>query len=254
MRTLYQFPLSHYCEKARWLLDHKELDFLAQNLIPGVHLAFSQLKTGQNQLPILKDGERFIAGSTQIALYLDDIYPEHRLLRSDQTARTQALEIDQIAHELGIHVRRWGLAHALADGDESLDIMIGEKGYLRQFEKFSKPILKTLMSKRYQLDQEKIEQSKYQIDLTIQSLNDTLIANGGQYFVGHRLGLADISVCAMLAPLLEVETTPWEREHTGEIADEFTQMNAKLSALPLGQYIRRIYATERHARVDWRGI
>ena len=56
MRTLYQFPLSHYCEKARWLLDHKELDFVAQNLIPGVHRAFAQLKTGQNKLPILKDG------------------------------------------------------------------------------------------------------------------------------------------------------------------------------------------------------
>ncbi len=33
MRVLYQFPLSHYCEKARWLLDHKELDYVAHNLI-----------------------------------------------------------------------------------------------------------------------------------------------------------------------------------------------------------------------------
>ena len=52
MRTLYQFPLSHFCEKARWLLDHKELDFVAQNVVPGVHRAFAQLKTGQNKLPI----------------------------------------------------------------------------------------------------------------------------------------------------------------------------------------------------------
>ena len=55
MRTLYQFPLSHFCEKARWLLDYKELDFVAHNLIPGVHRAFAQLKTGQNRLPILRD-------------------------------------------------------------------------------------------------------------------------------------------------------------------------------------------------------
>jgi len=53
MRILYQFPLSHFCEKARWLLDHKELDFVAQNVVPGVHRAFAQLKTGQNKLPIL---------------------------------------------------------------------------------------------------------------------------------------------------------------------------------------------------------
>ena len=53
MRTLYQFPLSHFCEKARWLLDHKELDFVAHNLVPGFHRAFARLKTGQNNLPIL---------------------------------------------------------------------------------------------------------------------------------------------------------------------------------------------------------
>ncbi len=29
---------------------------------------------------------------------------------------------------LGRHVRRWGLAHALSDNDESLEIMLGERG------------------------------------------------------------------------------------------------------------------------------
>ena len=72
MRTLYQFPLSHFCEKARWMLDHKELYYVAHNLIPGVHRAFARLKTGQNRLPILRDQDRWIADSTQIALYLDD--------------------------------------------------------------------------------------------------------------------------------------------------------------------------------------
>ncbi len=61
MRILYQFPLSHFCEKARWLLDHKELDFVAQNVVPGVHRAFAQLKTGQNKLPILRDQDIWIA-------------------------------------------------------------------------------------------------------------------------------------------------------------------------------------------------
>ncbi len=254
MRTLYQFPLSHYCEKARWLLDHKELDFVAQNVTPGVHRAFAQLKTGQNKLPILKDGEKYIAGSTAIALYLDDVYPEHRLIRGDTAQREKIIEIDGIANELGIHVRRWGLAHALVDGDESIEIIIGEKGYLRQFEKLSKPIIKGLMSKHYQLDNEKVEQAKYSIDLAVENLNQMLIANGCRYFVGDRLGLADIAVCSILAPLLELPSTPWEREHTEHNAVELVKFSEHLLELPLGQYIKRIYATERHARVDWRGI
>lgn len=254
MRTLYQFPLSHFCEKARWLLDHKELNFVAHNLIPGVHRAFTQLKTGQNKLPILKDGDRWIAGSTEIALFLDDTYPEHALLRSDPKLRAQALAVDALANELGIYVRRWGLAHALSESDEPLEIMIGEKGYLRKFEKFSKPLIKSLVSKNYQLESEKVIQAKAEMDRIIINLNQRLNDNQGRYLVSDRLGLADIAVCSMLAPLLEIQGTPWEKEITSQISDDYHAFQQHLLEQPIGQYVRRIYETERGARVDWRGI
>ncbi|MEG0341228.1 glutathione S-transferase family protein [Acinetobacter sp. TY1] len=254
MRTLYQFPLSHFCEKARWLLDHKELDFIAQNMMPGVHRAFAQLKTGQNNLPILKDGERWIANSTQIALYLDDTYPEHRLLSTDTNLRDKILEIDLICNDLGTHVRRWGLAVTLAISDEPIEIMIGEKGYLRRFEKFSKPLLKSLVAKNYQLDEVTVAESKEALDKIIDDLNVRLIENGCRYMVGSRLGLADIAVCSMLAPLLELVGTPWENEHYEDQSDAFADYKKQLLNLPLGQYVQRIYATERNAMVDWRGV
>ena len=254
MRTLYQFPLSHFCEKARWLLDHKELDYVAHNLIPGVHRAFAQLKTGQNRLPILRDQDRWIADSTEIALYLDKVYPEHALLRSDLQQRELALEINHQATELGRHVRRWGLAHTLTESEESLDILIGEKGYLRQFEKYSKPIIRALLSKGYQLNSDKVAESKQRMDDLIEVLNGRLIENHGRYFVGERLGLADIAVCSMLAPLLEIPGTPWEKEHTEILSDEFKKYKETLTELPIGQYVLRIYQTERNARVDWRGV
>lgn len=254
MRTLYQFPLSHFCEKARWLLDHKELDFVAHNLIPGVHRAFAQLKTGQNTLPILKDQEHFIADSTQIALYLDRQYPEHPLLRSEPLLKQQALDINEMANHLGQAVRRWSMAHALLENDDTLDIMIGEKGYLRKFEKFSKPIIKSLVAKGYHVDSEKVLEAKQTMDARVRELNQQLVENQGRYLVGNRLGLADIAVCAMLAPILEVSGTPWENEKKISLNNEFYQFQAYLLDLPLGQYVKRIYATERCARIDWRGI
>ena len=254
MRTLYQFPLSHFCEKARWLLEHKELDYVAHNLMPGVHRAFAQLKTGQNKLPILRDMEHWIADSTQIALYLDDQYPEHTLLRADPELRQQALEINLLSVELGRHVRRWALSHVLVGSDEPLDILIGEKGYLRQFEKYSKPLMKALVSKGYQLGSDKVVESQKIMQDLITELNERLIQQGGRYLVGDRLGLADIAVCSMLAPILEIAGTPWEKEHTESASDEFKAYKDFLTALPLGQYVLRIYQTERHARVDWRGV
>ena len=245
MRVLYQFPLSHYCEKARWLLDHKELDYVAHNLIPGFHRAFTYLKSGQYLLPMLKDDKQWIADSTQIALYLDTTYPEHALLRRDQ-----------LANELGIHVRRWSLAQALSVGDHPLEIMMGEQGYLRQFEKISKPILKSLVSTNYKLNPEKVAQSKLRMTELITDLNLKLIENQGRYLVGDRLGLADIAVCSILAPLLLIKGTPWELENDDieQFSGELKEYHDYLLDLPLGQYVQRIYATERNARVDWRGM
>ena len=227
---------------------------MAHNLIPGVHRAFAQLKTGQNRLPILRDQDRWIADSTEIALYLDEVYPEHSLLRADLQQRELALEINQQATELGMHVRRWGLAHTLSQSEESLDILIGEKGYLRQFEKYSKPIIKALLSKGYQLNVDKVAESKQRMDVLIELLNQRLIENHGRYFVGERLGLADIAVCSMLAPLLEIPGTPWEKEHGEVLSEEFKKYKETLTELPIGQYVLRIYQTERNARVDWRGV
>lgn len=254
MRTLYQFPLSHFCEKARWMLDHKELEYVAQNLVPGVHRAFAKLKTGQYKLPILLDDEIWVAGSTEIALFLDQKYPEHTLIRSDLRYRSQILEINTLSNELGRHVRRWVLAYSLSQSEASLDVLIGEKGYLRQFDKYSKPLVKALLSKGYHLTQDKVLESKQHLDSMIGTLNQKLIENHGQYLVGDRLSLADISVCSILAPILEIEGTPWEKENSEMLSSEFEDFKNYLIHLPLGQYILRVYETERNARVDWRGV
>ena len=126
---------------------------------------------------------------------------------------------------------------------------------MRQFEKYSKPLVKALLSKGYHLtNNERVQESKQYLEVMISTLNQTLIDNKGQYLVGDRLGLADIAVCSMLAPILEIEDTPWERETGQPLVNEFQKFKDDLINLPLGQYIIRIYQTERNARVDWRGI
>ncbi|TXJ10623.1 MAG: glutathione S-transferase family protein [Acinetobacter sp.] len=256
MRVLYQFPLSHYCEKARWLLDHKELDYVAKNLLPGFHRTFTYLKSGQYLLPMLNDDKNWVADSRQIALYLDDMYPEQALLRRDETLRQDALAIDDLAGELGFHVRRWTLALMLQKNDRPLDIMLGEQGYLRLFSVFSKPIVRKMVVFNYQLHPAKVAQSKVCMDVLIAQLNRRLIEQQGNYLVGDRLGLADIAVCSMLAPILMIKGTPWELEHEEfeQLTDELKDYYYALLDLPLGQYVRRIYHHERHARVDWRGV
>ena len=44
------------------------------------------------------------------------------------------------------------------------------------------------------------------------------------------------------------------REEAEGVSEEWNNYQQNLLDLPLGQYVLRIYQTERNARVDWRGI
>lgn len=66
MLTLYQFPISHYCEKVRWALDHKKLDYQVKNLLPGMHDGTATKLAGSSSLPILVHDGQAIQNSSDI--------------------------------------------------------------------------------------------------------------------------------------------------------------------------------------------
>ncbi|UHS56178.1 glutathione S-transferase family protein [Agrobacterium vaccinii] len=80
-RTLYSLcgaddarPFSPHCWKTVLSLAHKGLDFeerpLAFTAIPGVENGYSKT------VPILRDGDQLVKDSFEIALYLDEAYPD----------------------------------------------------------------------------------------------------------------------------------------------------------------------------------
>lgn len=59
MMTLFQFPISHYCGKARWALEYKGIDYRIKNLVPGT------------SVPFRIDDDKPVQGSDAIITYLD---------------------------------------------------------------------------------------------------------------------------------------------------------------------------------------
>lgn len=107
MLELYQFELSHYCEKVRLILDYKGLEYRKIEVIPGVGQIEVFRLSGQRQVPVLKDGETLIADSTEIAFYLDRKYPEKPIIPTDPLARGECLLIEEWADEsLGLKGRK----------------------------------------------------------------------------------------------------------------------------------------------------
>jgi glutathione S-transferase len=96
---LYQFELSQYCEKVRLILDYKELPYKKTEVVPGVGQLELFRLSGQRKVPVLRDGDTYIADSTEIAFYLDRVYPEKPIIPTDPVQRGQCLLIEEWADE-----------------------------------------------------------------------------------------------------------------------------------------------------------
>ncbi|OCQ95759.1 glutathione S-transferase [Nostoc sp. MBR 210] len=107
MLELYQWELSQYSEKVRLILDYKGLEYRKIEVTPGIGQIELFRLTGQRQVPVLKDGNRYIADSTEIAKYVDAKYPERPLIPQNPKQKALTLLIEEWADEsIGIKGRK----------------------------------------------------------------------------------------------------------------------------------------------------
>lgn len=107
MLDLYQFELSHYCEKVRLLLDYKGLDYRKIEVTPGVGQIELFQMSGQRQVPVLKDGTTTVADSTAIARYLDRQYPTPPIIPTEPKQRGLCLLMEEWADaSIGLNARK----------------------------------------------------------------------------------------------------------------------------------------------------
>ena len=92
--TLYELVgrddlrFSPYCWRTRFALAHKELDFdtVPVRFADKQAIAFS----GQERVPVLRDGDRAVHDSWAIACYLDEAYPDRPALFASPAERATA--------------------------------------------------------------------------------------------------------------------------------------------------------------------
>ncbi|HET6337666.1 MAG TPA: glutathione S-transferase N-terminal domain-containing protein, partial [Polyangiales bacterium] len=106
-RVLYQFPLSHYCEKVRWVLDHKGVTYRIHNQLPGPHAFMNRRRTGSPTVPVLVEQGKAIGGSHAIAMHLEAVGGDKPLLPKSRAAQTVLDEtVSYFDHVVGPAVRR----------------------------------------------------------------------------------------------------------------------------------------------------
>ncbi|HHJ17097.1 MAG TPA: glutathione S-transferase family protein [Gammaproteobacteria bacterium] len=201
MLTLYQFPISHYCEKIRWALDHKGLDYRLVNLLPGFHVSTAKKLTGRASVPILTHDGKTVRNSSDIINYLDEAFPEHSLTPVDEAQKQEALAWEKFAdQQIGAHVRRVCYYTLLDHPALVVPFFTGGGPWYGPL--VIRPLFPALRRKMRQLmniNAAAARESQQQLEQAIDKVHVHL--QDRTYFVGDGFTRADLAVASLLAPL-----------------------------------------------------
>jgi glutathione S-transferase len=200
MLTLYQFPISHYCEKARWALDYKGLEYRIQNLLPGPHLKTTRRLAVYSTVPILVAGEETIQGSTEIITWLERRYPAKPLIPVNAHDASLAYEWERLAdRNIGVPLRLFFYHHILQDRPLATTLLTGDCAWwARPLYALIFPALRKRMRAALQIDASNAAKATILLERTLDHLDSRVSAH--RFLAGDLFSRADLTVSALLAP------------------------------------------------------
>ena len=201
MIELYQFPISHFCEKVRWALDFKQLQYKQTNLLPGLHLRTTKKLTGGYFVPVLRDKGQVYQESSRIVHYLDEAYPEKLLIPADERLKKDAMEWQILLdEEIGVHIRRY-IYYELMKYPDIVVSFFSSQGpwYGKAVMSFMFPVLRKKMIALMKINKQTAAKSLSHVLMAVDKINQRYEQH--QFLVGEQFTVADMSAAALLAPV-----------------------------------------------------
>lgn len=252
-RILYQFPQSHFAEKARWLLDAKGLEYRARNLYPGLNRLKLWPRTGVGSIPALDDHGHWVGDSTAIALYLEQIYPNIPLLSSESPVQSRQLAVNRLAETIGIRSRQLVMIH-LIDTPHPAHLYFRDAPLGKPLRALATGVFRTAVKTMYRATPAALGSTQSHLASLYDQAERFVLSRRSEFLVGDRLSLADIALCSMLGPVLAPANSPWaDIANKPDIDPQLLEARAALAQRPLGEYVLAMYATHRNSQDNWRG-
>ncbi|MCP3984752.1 MAG: glutathione S-transferase family protein [bacterium] len=239
---LYHFPISHFNEKARWALDWKGLPHCLNSQLPGLSKLAMKRLSGQEQVPVLRHGEKVVAGSNHIVAYLEELQPEPRLYPEDPKQRERALELQEwLDRDFGPAIRRARFGLMLSEKDYFAHQFTLDRSRAVQFAfRAMMPGIAIVMRKQMEITPEKVEESLEVTGQVFDRLQKEIGPSG--YLVGDTFSIADLTAAALASPGIQPEGGPIYPRPAPPVVDEWL---ARWADHPTTAWVRGIYAKHR---------
>jgi glutathione S-transferase len=246
--TLWQIDVSHYSEKARWALAWKGVEHKRRSPVPGAHMAVALWLTrgAQHTFPVLSIDGRRIGDSTAIVAALEERFPEPPLYPADPAERRRALELeDFFDEELGPPIRRlvW---HELAKDPKSFARLMEQTapGPLARMSRASAAYGRAFTAIRFGArSDEGAATARIEVLAALDRLEAEL--GDGEYLVGDRFSVADLTAASLFYPVAQPEEGPMPPGQPA--AKGFETFRAPLEKRRGVEWVREMFRRHRKA-------
>jgi len=250
--TLVTIPFSHFCEKARWALDHAGVSYDEEGHVPGLHrIAVKRTGSPRTSVPVLVTNERVLADSTDILGYANASAPPEKALfpaAAKARAEVEALE-NELDEGLGPHIRRVLYFYLLPRRSLALTLMDQRTPrWERTAARAIFPLLRAGMRRFMRIDARTANESRDEVLRTFDAIERRL-ADGRPYLVGDRFTAADLTFASLAGPGVMPPEHLVKFPPIDALPEPAADLMREIQARPVGAFLRRMYR-ERRRPVD----
>ncbi len=247
--VLWQIEISHYSEKVRWALDHKGIDHVRRTPLPGTHIPIALLLTrgAQPTFPVLQMDGRAIGDSTAIIAALEAKHLDLPLYPSKPAERARALDLeDWLGENLGPHTRLLPFHELIQEPELFAEVAAASvPGPLGRAKPLIGAYARVYTSLRWRANSSgEAERAREGIVAAMDKLEAELGRGGGEFLVGDRLSVADVTAAAHFCPLVVPPEGPLSPDLPR--APAFDRFRDELSDRPGYRWVEETFRKHRH--------
>jgi glutathione S-transferase len=247
--TLYTFWISHFSEKARFSLDYEGVSFEERALLPGPHALTIRKFSPKQKVPVLVHDGEVIQGSGAIIDAIPRLFGASRLQpwlagsADGGTQQSRTVELEALADSaLGRAIQAYGYDALLENKRTVIDAWSYRGPFWgKAFYALAFPSIERVLRKNYCRGPAYVQESREKFLRALDEF-DRILANQ-PYLLGDELTRADITVAALLSPLVRSPEYVMSWLRYPPALEEFVQAQAQR---PTWSFVARMYREHRN--------